>query len=368
MTYVVRSAAHDTAEAVLEIGRGLRRRGARAGAALVFASSHHTGNPGALGDALRDAIPLPHIGWTGRSAFAYLRAHELQPSLVALVLDDVDAYARAVLQDGLGSHVAAGLIADAPVGRARFLAAPRAGFDGLNLLASLDEQQVPIAGGQCSTRGPTGTALCSAKAPTPAAALLTLDGCDIVSVVSPGAFPLGGPREVTRAEKNVVRELDGRPALEAISEDVPEPVRANYATGALLAGLHADDDAVVLRRVTGVDPTTGAIALDELGLDGRDLSFYARDARTARQDLEEALHGLAAEIEDRDLLATLVFTADHRDERHLGSPLYDVARVDDVVGRGQPVVGISCPTQVATYGRSTQAFGHACVVTAILAS
>ncbi len=365
-----------SSDAVLDVAQQLRAqglaRGTGDGFALVFSSFHHASDTRALSGALSDLLaPRPFVGWVGASAFHGLALVEGQPGLAVLVIDGAPAYARATLQEGLGSHVAAALCADAPLGRGRFLAAPPDALDAPGLLRSLDEQGVPTVGAICLAPGgqPT-SALAAESEEGPHAALLSATGVQLVTGVAQGARPLGPSRRVSAAQGTVLQFLDGRPAADALMADLPASLRGDLARlrGTLLAGVAADGgSAFVMRHVVGIDPTSGAVAIADEVADGAELVFALRDAEAARADLEETLASLVASLEGRRALATVVFSGLGRDEAGFGVPVYDVGRADDLLGGdGAPVVGVAATGELATAGARTELFGYSCVVCVIL--
>lgn len=130
----------------------------------------------------------------------------------------------------------------------------------------------------------------------------------LVSRVSQGCYPLGAERLVTRAQDNVVYELDGEPAFEVLLRDtgIPEHVRfggptelreslARLARRGLFVGIAPETQGAyrertplsdyVVRHVVAVDPGENAVAVAAPIEAGARLAFCARDAAAARKDL-----------------------------------------------------------------------------------
>ena len=89
------------------------------------------------------------------------------------------------------------------------------------------------------------------------------------TVVSQGCRPVGHPFIVTRAERNVLYELAGRPALERLLEMVEELTPADRALAAqgLHCGIVIDERKLdfergdfLIRGVLGADREAGAVA------------------------------------------------------------------------------------------------------------
>lgn len=362
------SDARDTADAVIDIALALK--GEPLSAALVFTSRHHMDNPEALHEALVEALAVPFVVWTGTSAFAGLVANEREPSLVVLGLHDVDGFCRAAPFEAFDSHTAAALTADMPAGGFRAVVTSEPPDAPADFLGALDLPGSPIAGGvNVFPRGIAPVAISSAGA-VEGAALLAIDGVRAVVGVAQGAKILGPSRELTGSHDNVLRELDGRPALQALLSDLPAKLRDDLPKlgGSLYVGQSsADGDVFLMRDVVGLDPRVGAIAVNGPVRSGAEVVFAFRDGRAARHDLESMLFSMQEGLGRRKPAAVLVFSCTSRDARLAGTPLYDVGAVSDVLGGDDvPVVGVTVGGEFASFGRQTHMFQHAAVVVALL--
>jgi small ligand-binding sensory domain FIST len=124
----------------------------------------------------------------------------------------------------------------------------------------------------------------------------------IVSRVTQGCQPIGPRRQITGAERNVVTELDGQPALSCLLEDLKltqgEPRQAMLALRETLVGLAAPSvtgpsrarhrafgDDVRVRHLVGLDPGRHGVAVADTVEAGMTLAFCHRDVAAARRDL-----------------------------------------------------------------------------------
>lgn len=397
-TFVASSLATTPVEALLDVAARLRAQGfvaARApvGFALCFVSmglldpgvdaddeestpprpldpalpgSVHAAVHAALGDLLEH---LPFLAWVGRSAFHDQRIPEGRPGLVVIVFAGADhealeapvAEARHTLLQEHGMQTAAALLADAPQAIARFVAINGAGATGTgNILGELHEAGGDVVGAVAGR---------PVRHLLPGAALLSTSLVRLVTATSHATRPLGPTRTITSATSNTIRELDGRPALEMLLSDLPEPLRQRVTGlgGSLFCTFDVDDgDASVLRIVTGIDPRTGAVGIAERPHVGAEVAFSLRDQDAARGDLEESLAALDEALGPRRPLAFVVFSSTARDNGLFGVPLWDVTRVLSRFGPDVPVVGCSSRLEVATFGRQTLAFSQSVVVAAVL--
>lgn len=116
------------------------------------------------------------------------------------------------------------------------------------------------------------------------------------TVVAQGCRPLGQPMTITRAERHVIHQLDGQPALEAFDAfyaGLSPMERALFQRGPLLGvcidpareGPRRGD--FLVRSLLGMDRQRGAIGVGALLRAGQVVQFHARDARTSSEDLHE---------------------------------------------------------------------------------
>lgn len=138
--------------------------------------------------------------------------------------------------------------------------------------------------------------------------------------LSQGCHPLGPIRTVSRGKDNLIAELDGKPALDALLEDrhirTPGGAEASAhreilvsAVRSTLCGLlpnSAADGAPAgwgdaeVRPLIGVDPQRGVLAIGDQIKTGARLQFCERDATAARRDLIRICTELRTLCEERD--------------------------------------------------------------------
>jgi small ligand-binding sensory domain FIST len=135
----------------------------------------------------------------------------------------------------------------------------------------------------------------------------------LVSRVTQGCQPVGPERRVTAAERNLVLELDGAPALPALLADLGiadlDPPRAALPRlRSTLVGLSSAHEAVLgrggqfgadvrVRHLVGLDPGRQAVAVADLVEPGMRLAFCQRDTQAARRDLVRICAEIREELE-----------------------------------------------------------------------
>jgi small ligand-binding sensory domain FIST len=135
----------------------------------------------------------------------------------------------------------------------------------------------------------------------------------LLSRVTQGCQPVGPTREITACDRNIVLELDGRPALPLLMADLgmslqDDPRSAVPKLRATLVGLTDANDMALsrgaqfgtdtrVRHLVGVDPARQAVAVADLLQPGMRLAFCQRDVQAARRDLVRICSELREELE-----------------------------------------------------------------------
>jgi small ligand-binding sensory domain FIST len=216
---------------------------------------------------------------------------------------------------------------------------------------------LPVVGGNASAaRGPGGNRLVldDVMGVDGAVGALIGPGARVDVVVSQGCRPVGNPYVVTKAERNVVYELAGRPALERLVSMVQGGAMSDEDVALINTGLHlgtvVDEHKAVFERgdflvhnVIGADRSVGAIAVGDEVAVGSTVQFHVRDAASADEDLHEALDGRG------DADGALLFTCNGRGRRLFGTPHHDADVFDDEVGG--PVAGFFAAGEFGPVGR-----------------
>ena len=178
-----------------------------------------------------------------------------------------------------------------------------------------------------------------------------LDGVTVDTVVSQGCRPIGQPFTVTRAERNLVAELGGQPAVQRLQElatSVTDDERDLLRRG-LHVGIVVDEHKVdfgrgdfLVRNVLGADPDAGALAVGDVVDVGQTVQFHVRDGRAADEDLRALLHARAAD-------GALLFTCNGRGQHLFGVPDHDSGVVAELLG-AVPVAGAFCAGELGPVG------------------
>jgi small ligand-binding sensory domain FIST len=143
-------------------------------------------------------------------------------------------------------------------------------------------------------------------------------GVRLISRVTQGCQPLSAARRITGAERNLVTEIDGRPALDSLLDELgvtlEKPESALAAIRQTLVGLVRSADAgrviarpggfgsdVLVRHIIGLDPARRGIAVSDMVEEGMELSFCRRNPEAARADLVRICAEIREELEPAEL-------------------------------------------------------------------
>jgi small ligand-binding sensory domain FIST len=173
-----------------------------------------------------------------------------------------------------------------------------------------------------------------------------LTGGGMATVVSQGCRPVGKTYAVTRAERNVLFEIGGAPAMTRIEELYAESTDRDQLL--IRRGLHVGSAITetkpelgrgdfLVRNVVGVDRETGAIAISDQVEVGRTVQFQVRDAESAREDLRVVLERERT-ARPSDVAGALLFSCNGRGSALFGQPDHDVNAVRRAFG-DVPVAG-----------------------------
>lgn len=195
----------------------------------------------------------------------------------------------------------------------------------------------------------------------------------LVSRVTQGCEPVGPRREITAADRNVVYELDGEPALPCLLRDlgvghtVTEPDWQRDALPrmrATLVGLSEADETLLthgahfgadtrVRHLIGLDPARQGVAVSELVQPGMQLAFCQRHVQAARQDLVRICAEIREEFDPLDHpghppAGAIYVSCAGRGGAHFGAPNAEMALIAHALG-DVPLVGFFAGGEIARH-------------------
>ena len=185
------------------------------------------------------------------------------------------------------------------------------------------------------------------------------------TIVSQGCRPIGRPYIVTKVEENVILELAGKPATEALQGLYNELSDADkrLARTALLLGVVMNEykqkfqrGDFLIRNLIGIDPDSGAIAVGDRIQAGQTIQFHVRDADTSREDLHLLLKEQAKALSKSGLSGGLLFSCLGRGRDLYGEPHVDIRTIREALGPC-PIAGFFCNGEIGPVGKQNYIHG-----------
>jgi small ligand-binding sensory domain FIST len=178
------------------------------------------------------------------------------------------------------------------------------------------------------------------------------------AVVSQGCRPIGRSFVVTKAERNVIFELGGKPALVQLREifDALPTSEQRLVQRALHVGRvvseykeRFEQGDFLIRNVVGIDAASGAIAIGDYIRPGQTVQFHIRDQEAADAELKQLLS--AAKKKSRAQPAgALLFTCNGRGSRMFSQPHHDAAAIAQCLGP-LPLAGFFAQGELGPIGQ-----------------
>lgn len=191
-----------------------------------------------------------------------------------------------------------------------------------------------------------------------AVGLLLTGNITLQTVVSQGCRPIGRPFIVTKAQENILMELAGMPATEALRQLYGElsDTDKTLAQRALLLGVVMNEyqesfkrGDFLIRNIIGIDPSSGAIAMGDRIQAGQTIQFHIRDAETSKEDLKGLLKEQADSFSKHRPGGALLFSCLGRGRELYGEPHVDIRTIQAAIGRC-PIAGFFCNGEIGPVG------------------
>jgi len=198
------------------------------------------------------------------------------------------------------------------------------------------------------------------------AVVLAVGGAYTVqAVVAQGAAPIGEPWAITGVERNVLRTIGNRPALDVLRETLnglSGEMRERAARN-LLVGLAMDEyqemfqqGDFLIRNLVGVDPASGSVAIGAMPDVGQTIQFQVRDAEAADQDLKRQLAIATERLDGAEVAGALLCTCNGRGVGLFGTADHDARTVSGALGP-IPLAGFFCNGEIGPVGARTYLHG-----------
>ena len=246
------------------------------------------------------------------------------------------------------------------------------------LLRSLEQKLgfVPVVGAGSSESGTAQATyqICGEQCRSNSVAGLHLSGSfEAVIDITQGCQPITEPMVITKAEGNLIFEINDRPALEVFAKLLKGPLAEDLrrALMFIFVGLPADPDQgtispgqYLVRNIVGLDPEKGIVGIADQVREGQSIIFTLRDGQRAREDLNQMLQRQARKLEGRTPAFGLYFNCCARGNSLYGMPGIDTAYIRQGLG-DFPLLGTFGGYELAPLGAKNHLFAYTGVLALI---
>jgi small ligand-binding sensory domain FIST len=360
---------------------------ARANLAVVFFSVEHAAYRRELTETIRRVTQTDQIiGSSGAGILTGSAEVEGDAGIAVLVLCSDEIHAQPFILGPLRERdeEVAGEIArlsQVGHGQSSLLAVFPDTYNGnpQRFLRALESEAgfFPVIGAGSSENGAAQATyqLCGGALATNAVAGVYLTGAfDALIDITQGCQPITTPMVITKAEKNLIYEIDGRSAVDVFARTLKGPLANDLRRAAayLFVGLPADrhENSVasgryVVRNIVAIDPVKGIVGVAEEVVEGQAMIFACRDGQRARDDLVQMLERQSNRLAGRKPACGLYFNCCAR-----GNSLYGVAGIDTAYIRQRlgdfPLVGFFGGYELAPLGRTNHLFAYTGVLALVV--
>lgn len=371
------STAEATAEAAREVLTGLGTRETAPDLALVFLSPQHAAGADEVAAILRNELGTPNIlGCTGETIIGNGQELEESPAISLwaawLPKTTIKLFALEYERTPDGGAFRGwpdDLAKEWPDDSLLLMLGDPFSFPADVFLSRLNEDRpgVRVAGGMASAGhgpGQNGLLLGNQTFAEGAVAAYLQGGVTMRTIVSQGCRPIGKPFVVTKAERNVIIELGGRPAftqLREIFQTLPtrdkQLVQTSLHVGRVVSEYRDrfEQGDFLIRNVIGLDPKQGAIAVGDYIRPGQTVQFHVRDAEAADGELKQ----LVAAVQESGGAPAggLLFACNGRGTRLFSEPHHDARVLAEKFGP-IPVSGFFAMGELGAVGEQNFVHGH----------
>lgn len=187
----------------------------------------------------------------------------------------------------------------------------------------------------------------------------------VISGLTQGCTPLANKHTITRAEGNILAELDGRPALDVFKQDIGEVLAKDLSgvAGYIFAGLPvagSDTGDYLVRNLMGIDPDEKLLAIGDNLENDAPIIFCRRDRVTAREDMLRMLGDLGKRSKGQ-IKGGLYYTCMGRGRHQFGKDSEELKMIRDQLG-DFPLVGFFANGEIS----HNRLYGYTGVLTLFL--
>jgi small ligand-binding sensory domain FIST len=378
---VGQSQAQATAEAVKEAsGQALASAGvARADLAMMFFTSDHAARPRELASSLITSVGTDCVvGCSGAGVLTGEGEIEGGGGVAVLVVAADEIVGRPFIfeplrgnEENLGNSFGDFLAKSDDENSLMILLPDTYNGNPQPLLSAMASKAGfhPVVGAGTTENGTTGETfqLCADKVASNSIAGAYLSGdFDLHIDITQGCQPISAPMTITKAEGNLIYEIDDRPAIEVFAKLLKGPLAEDLrrALMILFVGLPSNREEnnvaagkYLVRNIVGLDGEKGILGVADYVSEGESMIFAMRDGQRAREDLDQMLRRQIEKLNGRKPGFGLYFNCCARGNSLYGIPGIDSAYIRRALG-DFPLIGMFGGYELAPLGRANHLFAY----------
>lgn len=378
---VGQSQAQATAEAVQEAaGQALASAGvARADLAMMFFTSDHAAHSRELASSLITSVGTDCVvGCSGAGVLTGASEIEGSGGVAVLVVAAEEIVGRPFIfeplrgnEENLGNSFGDFLAKTDDENSLMILLPDTYNGNPQPLLTAMASKAgfYPVVGAGSTENGAAGATfqLCADKVASNSIAGAYLSGdFDLHIDITQGCQPISAPMTITKAEGNLIYEINDRPAIEVFAKLLKGPLAEDLrrALMVLFVGLPAnrEENSVaagnyLVRNIVGLDAEKGILGVADCVSEGESMIFAMRDGQRAREDLDQMLWRQFEKLNGRKPGFGLYFNCCARGNSLYGIPGIDSAYIRQALG-DFPLIGMFGGYELAPLGRANHLFAY----------
>ena len=234
----------------------------------------------------------------------------------------------------------------------------------------------PVIGAGSSESGVAGATfqLCNDQVATNAVAGLRLSGSfESFIDITQGCQPITEPLTITRADGNIIYEINHRPAFDVFTSVLKGPLLEDLRRALMyvFVGLPADrrrntvgGGEYLVRNIIGLDSEKKIIGVADEVAEGQAMIFTLRDGQRARDDLGQMLQRQTQRLAGKKPAFGVHFNCCARGASLYGIPGIDTAYIRQMLG-DFPLIGMFGGYELAPLGGANHLFAYTGVLALI---
>ena len=188
---------------------------------------------------------------------------------------------------------------------------------------------------------------------------------EINTIVAQGCKPIGSLSRITKCERNILQELDGRSPFDILGETYNELNEADQKLfqNSLFLGVVMDPfesspgiGDFLIRNIVGANPDAGQLAVGQMLREGQLVQFHLRDAQTSTENLSNMLDEYQSNPFGPETGA-LMFSCLGRGKYLYEEPDHDTDLFREKIG-DLPLTGFFCNGEIGPVSGSTFLHGY----------